>query len=102
MGIVVNPVKAFNYCHGYRNPKTGELILWSEGVVGTLSDEQEKKCKVKKIIGEIPEKLEERYARFSSISMMCSSKVGLKYPKGERLKPFLECMKKELKEGDFK
>jgi len=44
MGIVVNPLKAFKFCHGYKFDH--ELILWSDGVIGTLSDEQEKECKI--------------------------------------------------------
>ena len=44
MGIVVNPQKAFRVCHGYKIDH--ELILWSEGVIGTLSDEQEALCKM--------------------------------------------------------
>jgi len=43
MGIVVDPLKAFRTCHGYKIDH--ELILWSEGVIGTLSDEQEYLCR---------------------------------------------------------
>ena len=43
MGVVVDPAKAFLVCHGYKIDD--ELILWSEGVIGTLSDEQEELCK---------------------------------------------------------
>lgn len=42
-GIVVNPFKAFRVCHGIK--VDDELILWSPGVIGVLSDEQEKLCK---------------------------------------------------------
>jgi len=43
MGVVVNPYKAFELCHGY---KIGDrLILWSPGVVGTLNKWQDRECK---------------------------------------------------------
>jgi len=42
MGIVVRGSKAFKLCHGYKTDH--ELILWSEGVIGTLNDWQEVKC----------------------------------------------------------
>jgi len=42
MGVVVNPLKAFRVCHGYKIDH--ELLLWSPGVVGTLSDLQELQC----------------------------------------------------------
>ena len=44
MGIVIDPSKAFKTCYGYK--LNGELILWSKGVVGALSDEQEKMCQM--------------------------------------------------------
>jgi len=43
VGYVVDWHKAFRLCHGYK--LDNELILWSEGVIGTLSDEQEFSCK---------------------------------------------------------
>jgi len=43
MGLVVGSLKAFRTCHGYKIDH--ELILWSEGVIGTLSDEQEHLCR---------------------------------------------------------
>jgi len=43
VGIVVDSLKAFRVCHGYKIDH--ELILWSPGVVGTLSDDQELKCR---------------------------------------------------------
>ncbi|RLI84692.1 hypothetical protein DRP07_00275 [Archaeoglobales archaeon] len=42
MGLVTDANKAFRLCHGYKIDD--ELILWSEGVIGTLSDDQEYKC----------------------------------------------------------
>ena len=44
MGIVVDPSKAFKTCYGYK--LNGELILWSKGVIGALSDEQERLCRM--------------------------------------------------------
>ena len=43
MGYVIDPERAFRVCHGYKIDSN--LILWSPGVVGTLSNEQELKCK---------------------------------------------------------
>jgi len=43
MGLVVNPLKAFRVCHGYKIDH--ELILWSPGVIGILSDAEEFLCK---------------------------------------------------------
>jgi hypothetical protein len=43
MGIVVNRLTAFENCHGYKL-SDDELWLWSPGVVGALSDEQERLC----------------------------------------------------------
>jgi len=43
MGIVVEPDVAFKVCHGYKL-SDDELILWSAGVIGALSDEQERLC----------------------------------------------------------
>lgn len=43
MGLVTNPYKAFQVCHGYKIDH--ELILWSPGVIGALDNAQEKLCK---------------------------------------------------------
>jgi len=45
MGIVVKPEKAYTVCHGYK-VSDDELILWSPGVIGALSDDEERKCRV--------------------------------------------------------
>jgi len=95
MGIVIKPEIAFRVCHGY---KLGdELILWSDGVVGTLTDEQEKLCQSIIIHRNIPEKLKKRLFSFKEVAKECSKEVE-KYPKGERLIPYLKCMEKKLEE----
>jgi len=97
MGIVVKPEVAFKLCHGYEID--GELILWSDGVIGTLTDEQEKLCKY--IFAEkgkyVPERLRKRLLSFKRASKECSKEVE-KYPKGKRLIPYLKCMEKKLEE----
>lgn len=95
MGIVIKPEVAFRMCHGYK--LDGELILWSDGVVGTLTDEQEKLCKSIILHRTIPESLKKRLKSFREVSKRCSEEVK-KYPKGQRLIPFLQCMGREAKE----
>ena len=80
-------------CYAY----DGEFICWSPGCIGTLSDRQERLyCNPRVLRGEVPEDVKKKWHRFSSIAEYCSSMVDMEYPKGERLVPYLECMKNEL------
>jgi hypothetical protein len=95
MGIVVDRNIAFRRCHGYS--LDSQKLLWSAGVIGMLSDEQEKLCQSIQIEGEVPRELQSRYLFFKTSADKCSRETeGL--PKGERLIKFLECMSKEAKE----
>ena len=99
MGFVVDEELAkATPCHGYKDPETGELYVWSPGVIGMLSDDQEKLyCK-----GTITEVgTPKRIAEFKSAVNVCKAEIR-KYPKGERLLPWLECMSKELRKRGIK
>lgn len=98
MGIVISPEVAFKECHGYEYDK--EKMLWSAGVIGTLSDPQERICERITILGkdkEIPEELRKRWDFFKKSAGKCSEEVRAEFPKGERLRPFLKCMSREEK-----
>ena len=94
MGLVIDSEIAKNTpCHGYKIDD--ELFLWSEGVVGMLSDPQEEiYCTTIITKEKIPKGLEKRWRFFKESAKLCSAKVQ-KYPKGSRLIPYLECMKEE-------
>ena len=95
MGLVVDEAIArATPCHGYMI--NSEFIGWSPGVIGTLTDEQETVyCNPKRVESETPEKLERRIKGFKEAANACQARIrGI--PKGERLKPWLECMSKEL------
>lgn len=91
MGIVVDRNIAFQYCHGYK--LNGELILWSVGVIGALSNTQEKLCKEIKFDSKVPKKLEKRYKGFKESANICE---------GKHLSEFLRCMSVELEKRGIK
>jgi len=86
MGKVIDPNIAFSYCHGYKINE--ELILWSPGVIGTLSDAQEKLCKEIKIHSKAPERLMRRIKLFREAVKACE---------GLPLTKFLPCVGVELR-----
>lgn len=94
MGIVIDKELAMaTSCHGYKDPKTGELFVWSPGVVGMLSDPQEKIfCKTV----ETETKLPKRIIEFKKAVAEAHKKIE-KIPMGKRLIPWLEAMSIELK-----
>ena len=92
MGRVIDTAIAFQSCHGYKFDD--EKMLWSRGVIGTLTDEQEKLCKEIHITEPIPPKLVERQEEFRKMAQTCARKART-YPKGERLKPYLECISEQ-------
>lgn len=78
----------------------GELCFHS-GIVGGLSKRQKSLyCKEKKF-EESPE-LRERVSKFREIAGTCSKEVREKYPKGERLEPYLACMSRLGEEKGIK
>ena len=93
MGRVIDPSTAFRVCHGFK--LDDELMLWSKGVIGTLSDSQEKLCDRIYVYEPVPPELVERQGEFSEVARYCSRKVK-KYPKGDRLQPYLECVSERM------
>jgi len=95
MGIVYDEkVAKETKCHGYVDPKTGEKYLWSPGIIGMLSDEQEEiYCKAGITTKpEVPKRIQE----FKEAVKVCKKKIeGL--PKDKRLITWLGCMGVELK-----
>lgn len=92
MGLVIDEEEARRtYCHGYRM-EDGEIIAWSPGVVGSLSDRQEKiycgKGSLIEPISKAPE-LEKRIKTFREITHTASEEARAKFEKGKRLPYFL-------------
>ena len=93
-GIVVNeavakasPCRCVEY-------KPGKSLCWSSGVIGALSDEQEK------LYCPTIEKVErpgtvERMKNWQEAVDVCKAEIE-PIPKGERLEPWLSCMSREL------
>jgi len=96
---VIDPSTAYRVCHGFK--LDDELMLWSRGIVGTLSDSQEKLCQKVYILEPVPPALVKRHEEFSEIAHTCSQRVREEYPKGERLLPYLECMSEEAEKRGF-
>jgi len=92
---IVNPAEVGNPCICYR--LDGGEVCYSKGAIGTLSKEQvEKYCIFKHYVES--ERLKRRVKEWKKAAEKCKVEVK-KYPKGERLLPFLECMSREAKEG---
>lgn len=93
-GIVVDEAKAKATscrCIEYR---PGKKLCFSSGVVGALSDEQEKLyCHPEEKL-ESPG-LEKRLKSWMGSVDICKAEIA-KVPPGERLKPWLSCMSREL------
>ena len=96
MGLVVDRDTARTTgCHGYQ--MDGEKFLWSPGVIGMLSDPQEKifckgEPKIKKGKRQVPKKLRKRWKFFKKSAAKCSRKTR---GKKDRLPKFLSCMSEE-------
>lgn len=93
-GIMVNPdIAARTGCRCYR--VDGTDMCFSKGIIGTLSKGQvEAYCPTKDIKTEGG--LVERVKKFKEAARVAEEKIK-KLPKGERLRPYLEQMGKELK-----
>lgn len=93
-GIVVNEATAMASpcrCIEYR---PGKKLCFSKGIVGALSDEQEKiYCPTTEKL-ESPG-LEKRLEGWMESVGTCKAEIAT-IPKGERLEPWLSCMSREL------
>lgn len=98
MGIVVEEFKG--PCECFRLDT--EELCHKKGVIGFLSDKQERELCTEKITEPAPKGLKERHEEFSEIAEYCSRMVREKYVKGERLLPYLACMKEETEKRGFK
>lgn len=94
-GIVVNEAAAMASpcrCLEYR---PGKEICFSRGIVGALSDEQEKiYCPTTEKL--VSPGLEKRMEDWMEAVSTCKAEIAV-IPKGERLQPWLGCMSRELK-----
>jgi len=93
-GVVVNEAVAMASpcrCIEYR---PGKKLCFSRGVVGALSDEQEKVYCPTTVPLESPG-LEKRLKGWMESVEVCKAEIA-PIPKGERLKPWLGCMSREL------
>lgn len=78
-------------CIEYR---PGKKLCFSKGIVGALSDEQEKSYCPTTVPLESPG-LEKRLEGWMESVKTCKAEIA-EIPKGERLEPYLSCMSREL------
>lgn len=78
-------------CIEYR---PGKKLCFSKGIIGALSDEQEKIYCPTTVPLESP-RLERRLEGWMGAVETCKAEIA-EIPKGERLKPWLSCMSREL------
>ena len=93
-GVVVNEAVAMASpcrCIEYR---PGKKLCFSKGIIGALSDEQEKIYCTTTVPLESPG-LEKRLDDWMESVEVCKAEIA-PIPKGERLEPWLSCMAREL------
>lgn len=93
-GIVVDEAKAKATSCRCIEYQPGKKLCFSSGVVGALSDEQEKLYCNPEIPLESPG-LEKRLKSWMGATKICKAEIA-EVPKGERLEPWLHCMSREL------
>lgn len=100
MGIVIEEAIAkATPCTCFQIGPTTEpkdILCFSPGIVGTLTNAQDITYCTERIIKPSEDGIRKRVELFREASDVCVAE-GEKYPKGERLKPRLECMSIELK-----
>lgn len=100
MGIVVDEELAKKTpCTCFKIGSTNEpkdLLCFSGGVIGTMTDAQDVKFCTERIIKPAEDGIRARVEKFREASEICV-KEAEKYPKGERLLPRLACMGRELR-----
>jgi len=94
-GIVVDEALAKSTpcrCIEYR---PGKKLCFSKGIIGALSDEQEKEYCTEQVEMVSPG-LKERLEDWMEAVETCKKEIA-EIPKGERLEPWLTCMGRELR-----
>ena len=97
MGRITDEKKAFDECMCYKiNPwgsKTPDnLICYSQGVIGTLSNKQEETCKDIHI-KPTPRKLKRHFEKFKEMGSIM--KVCLRDEEGKTTDEFYDCVERE-------
>lgn len=94
-GIVVDGAKAKATPCRCIEYKPGKKLCFSKGIIGALSDEQEKiYCPAVEEL--VSPGLERRLSNWMESVETCKAEIA-EIPKGERLEPWLSCMSRELK-----
>ena len=98
MGIVVEAVKG--PCECFRLDT--EDLCHKTGIIGFLSNAQERELCTSKESEPAPPGLKHRHEEFSAAAHACSMEVREKYEKGSRLLPYLACMGREAEKRGLK
>lgn len=104
MGIIIDTElagKSTCTCHAIGpTDEPEDIICFSPGIIGTLSNKQDREfCKTKIIIRD--NGIKKRVEKFRDASDVCEKEIKT-IPKGERLLPRLECMSRELSKRGIK
>lgn len=101
MGIVVNELVALRTpCTCYRIGPTDrpeDLMCFSRGLIGTLSDKQDLLYCTKREIVEADDGIPARVEKFREAVRLCQAEIA-GIPRGSRLSPWLSCMGKRARE----
>jgi hypothetical protein len=97
MGRITDEKKAFEACNCYKiNPWGAEtpdnLICYSPGIIGTLTDKQDEQCK-KINIKPTPRHLRRHFEKFKEMGSIM--KVCLKDDEGKTTDEFYDCIGRE-------
>jgi hypothetical protein len=98
MGIVVDEIKAKSTsCECYK--LDGELLCWSEGIIGALSDKQEEQFCTTKNIKPAPKELKRRINDFTE----AIHNAQKRYAKEDKdIKKWLQIVSEEMKKKGIK
>jgi hypothetical protein len=98
MGIVIEAEKG--PCECFRLDT--EDLCHKKGIIGFLSNAQEREFCTEKITEPAPPGLKARHEEFSEAAHLCSEEVRKRYEKGTRLLPYLACMGREAEKRGLK
>ena len=93
IGIVQNEFEARGVCDCFKID--GEMLCHRPGIIGFMSNKQERQYCTDKTIEKVPIRIKERHREFAKISDLCSERVSGKHKRGERLMPYLACVSRE-------